>query len=95
VRSFLSAFAQEGTTMRAEYVWVESYNAAVIETDDKKLRERIQVAKGAIDTRLQELQMDHGGTPEERQAITDALAGLNVLRRELERRYQDTSPNNA
>jgi hypothetical protein len=29
--------------------------------------------------------MDHGGTPEERQAISDALAGLNVLRRELEK----------
>ena len=37
--------------MRADYVWVESYNAAVIETDDKKLPERIQVAKNAIDTR--------------------------------------------
>ena len=80
--------------MRADYVWVESYNAAVIETDDKKLRERIQVAKGAIDMRLQELQMDHGGTPEERLGITDALAGLNVLRRELERRNQETGSSN-
>jgi hypothetical protein len=39
--------------------------------------------------------MDHGGTPEERQAIIDALAGLNVLRRELEGRSQETDSNNA
>ena len=81
--------------MRAEYVWDESYKAAVLETDDKKLRERIQVAKGAIDMRLQEMQMDHGGTPEERQAITDALGGLQVLRRELERRIHEAGSSNA
>jgi hypothetical protein len=80
--------------MRADYVWDESYKAAVLETDDKKLPDRIRAAKGAIDTRLHELQADHGGTPEERLAITDALAGLNVLRRELETRLKakaDTS----
>jgi hypothetical protein len=76
--------------MRADYVWDESYKTAVLETDDKNLGDRIHVAKGAIDARLQELQSDHGGTPKERQAITDALGGLQVLRRELERRRQDT-----
>jgi len=80
--------------MRADYVWDESYKAAVLETDDKKMGERIQVAKGAIEARLHELQMDHGGTPEERLGITDALAGLNVLRRELERRIQETGSSN-
>jgi hypothetical protein len=77
--------------MRPDYVWDESYKAAVLETDDKKMGERIHVAKGAIDTRLQELQNDHGGTPEERQAITDALDGLQVL----ERRIQETGSSNA
>ena len=81
--------------MRAEYVWDESYKAAVLETDDKKLGERTQVAKGAIDMRLQEMQIDHGGTPEERQAITDALGGLQVLRRELERRIHEAGSSNA
>jgi hypothetical protein len=81
--------------MRADYVWEESYNAAVLETDDTKMPNRLRAAKGAIDTRLQELQMDHGGTPEERLAITDALAGLYVLRRELERRIQETGSSNA
>ena len=80
--------------MTADYVWVKSYEIAVLETDDTKLRERIQVAKSAIDTRLYEMQMDHGGTPEERQAITDALAGLSVLRRELERRLHEPGSSN-
>jgi hypothetical protein len=81
--------------MRADYVWDESYKAAILETDDKKLPNRLQAAKGAIDTRLHEMQMDHGGTPEERQAITDALAALNVLRRESERRLHETGSSNA
>ena len=81
--------------MRADYVWDESYKAAVLETDDTRMLDRLRAAKGAIDSRLHELQMDHGGTPEERQAITDALRGLQVLRRELERRRQDTGSSNA
>ena len=64
--------------------------AAIVETNVMKLRERIQSAKAAIDTRLHDLQLDHGGTPEERQAITDALNGLNFLRRELENRSRET-----
>ena len=76
--------------MKAHYVWEESYQAAILETDDKKLQNRIQAAKAAIDNRLHDLQTDHGGTPEERQAITDALGGLNVLRRELQIRSHET-----
>jgi hypothetical protein len=74
--------------MKADYVWEELYKAALLETDNQKLPNRSQTAKAAIDARLHELQLDHGGTPEERQAISDALAGLNVIRRELERRSQ-------
>jgi hypothetical protein len=76
--------------MRADYVWQESYQAAILETDDRKLPQRLQVAKAAIDDRLHELQRDHGGTLEERQAISDALGGLNVLRRELQLRSHET-----
>jgi hypothetical protein len=43
--------------MRAEYVWRESYQAAILETDDRKLPQRLQVAKAAIDDRLHELQL--------------------------------------
>jgi hypothetical protein len=81
--------------MKADYVWEGLYEAAILETDDGKLRQRIQAAKGAIDLRLHEMQLDHGGTPEERQAITDALSGLNVLRGELERRSHDAGSSNA
>jgi hypothetical protein len=81
--------------MRAEYVWDELYTAAILETDDGKLQQRIHAAKSAIDSRLQEMQKDDGGTPEEWQAITDALNGLNVLIRELERRSHDAGSSNA
>jgi hypothetical protein len=72
--------------MSTYYGWGEVYKAAIIETDPGKLPNRVKAAKAAIDTRLHDLQMDHGGTPEERQAIVDALAGLSILRRELEKR---------
>jgi hypothetical protein len=72
--------------MKTEYTWQKSYQAAIMETDDGKLPNRLKAAKVAIDNRLHELQLDHGGTPEERLAISDALAGLNVLRKELETR---------
>jgi hypothetical protein len=65
--------------------WRDLYKSAILETDRAKLIRLIQQAKSSIDDRLQELQVDHGGTPEERLAISDALAGLNVLRRELEK----------
>jgi hypothetical protein len=67
-------------------------NAALVETNSQKLRERIRAAKSAIDNRLHELQMDHGGTPEERQAITAALDGLNCLRRELQTLSGEVGP---
>jgi hypothetical protein len=65
--------------MKPHYVWEESYEAAMLGTDDKNLPNLLQAAKAAIDTRLHQLQFD-GGSPEERQAITNALGGLNVLR---------------
>jgi hypothetical protein len=81
--------------MRADYIWQQSYQAAILETDDKRLPNRLHAAKDAIDNRLHELQADHGGTPEERQAITNALGGLNVLRRELQIRSHETGSSNA
>jgi hypothetical protein len=86
VEQFLDA--REETTMKADYVWNEPYRAAILETDDAKLPNRLKVAKAAIDARLHEWQSDHGGPLDERQAISDALAGLTVLRAELEGRSQ-------
>ena len=77
--------------MEADDVWQELYKACLLETDDEKLHKRLRAAKAAIDVQLHELQSDHhGGTPDERQAISDALAVLNVLRREREARSHDT-----
>jgi hypothetical protein len=81
--------------MKADYVWEEVCAAAILETDATKRPNRLHVAKAAIDARLHELQFDHGGSPEERQAIGDALAGLNVLRRGLERRAHGEGSSNA
>jgi hypothetical protein len=72
--------------MKTEYPWQEFYEAAIAETDDGKLPNLLQSAKTAIDKRLHELQLDHGGRPEERMAMSDGLAGLNILRKELEAR---------
>jgi|GEM_PF-1421329 hypothetical protein len=81
--------------MKPESDWQEFYDAALLETDDGKLVQRVRAAKAAIDSRLEVLQLDHGGTPEERHAIADALAGLNNLRNELEIRAHDACSSNA
>ena len=75
--------------MKADSNWQELYEAALLETNREKMQPRIRAAKAAIDVRLQQLQLGHGGTPEERQAISDALTGLNLLRRKIETRSQD------
>ena len=67
-----------------EWPWEESYVAAILETNREKTPEHIQATRTAIDARLREFQLDHGGTPKEQQAIRDALVGLNVLEREIE-----------
>ena len=63
--------------------WKNLYQSAILETDRSKMQERIQAADLAIKGRLYEFSQDHGGTPEENQAIQDALSGLTVLRREV------------
>jgi len=81
--------------VEASYVWQVLCEAAAHETDDKKLSNRLLTAKAAIDIRLEKLGLDHGRTPEERQAISDALQGLSVLRTELETRGAGTGSSNA
>jgi hypothetical protein len=53
-----------------------------LSTDVKQMESRIQAARTAIDTRLHDLHMDHGGSPEERHALDDALAGPKVVERD-------------
>ena len=70
----------------ADQLWQDLYEAAIVETNLEKIQPSLRVAKAAIDARLHELQMDHGGTREEQQALSDALTGLKVLEREIEAR---------
>ena len=69
--------------MDTEYSWQELYRTALLETDWSKIEVKIQVAEKGIRVRLHEFSMNHGGTPEENQAIEDALNGLNILRQEV------------
>ena len=63
-----------------EYKWHEVYKAALLETDWTKMEERIQTAETALHERKNEFDLNHGGEPEENQAIEGALTGLRVLR---------------
>jgi len=69
--------------IQTKYSWQELYATALLETDLSKIEGRIQVAQNGIKVRLHEFSMNHGGTPEENQAIEDALHGLGVLRKEV------------
>ena len=62
------------------YIWQESYQAALLETDWTKMQERVQTAESEIHQRRLELSKDHHGTQEEREAVVNALNGLRVLR---------------
>jgi len=62
--------------------WHEAYKAAVLETDWTKMEERILAAESAISEKHHEFSLNHGGIPEEREAIADALDRLKVLRQE-------------
>ena len=69
--------------IKTKYGWQELHATALLETDWSKIEEKIQVSENAIRVRLHEFSMNHGGTPEENQAIEDALNGLNVLRKDV------------
>ena len=70
--------------MNEQYSWYEVFRMAMLEFDPTKLQERVEVAQHAMYLRMYQLDADHGGTLEERQAIGDALSSLNVLQREVE-----------
>jgi hypothetical protein len=64
------------------YGWAEMYQRAMLETDRSKLPGRIEAAQTAMNRRIQENNAGHDSA-DERRAIRDALAGLDVLRREV------------
>jgi len=69
--------------IQVKYGWQELYATAILETDWSKIEEKIEVAENGIRARLHEFSLNHGGTPEENQAIQDALHGLETLRNEV------------
>ena len=66
--------------MTAKYRWHDVYKAAVLETDWSKMEERILAAEFAIREREKVFSQDHGATPDEEQALADAMRSLTVLR---------------
>jgi hypothetical protein len=77
---------RKATTARfimTDYKWREIYHAALLETNWSKMEERIQGAEAGLHERKREFALNHGGTPEERQAIEDALNRLGILRKEV------------
>jgi hypothetical protein len=60
--------------MSTRYGWQEFYYLAVLETDWSKMGNLIEAAESAIEARLHEFSLNHGGTSEENQAIVDAVA---------------------
>ena len=68
--------------MNAEYDWEKLYHNAVLETDWSRIEERIEATESAMQRRLHEFSLNHGGTPEENKAIARALDRLEILRRE-------------
>ena len=69
--------------MRSSYDWERLYTAAILETDRSKLKARIDAAQAAIESRVRELNADHGGTARERLEIQTALASLEVMRKRV------------
>jgi len=67
--------------MRPNHDWERLYTAAILETDRSKLIARIDAAQAAIDSRLREMDSDHGGSAEERLEIDTAQASLDVMRK--------------
>ena len=60
------------------FLWQDTIEAAVNESDPKKRQERVYDAEAAIFSRLQELAQNG----EERQAINDACKTLWILKRD-------------
>jgi hypothetical protein len=63
----------------SETNWVEVYRAALLETDQTKLRDRIVAAQKALRERVIELKEDGEGSAQEIRALEDALRALRSL----------------
>jgi hypothetical protein len=63
--------------------WYKTYKAAILETDWTTMPQRLRSAELEIVERQRILCLDHGGSPEERQSIVDALRGISQIRTDV------------
>lgn len=66
-----------------DYIWYPAYRSAMLETDKLRMRARLSFAEREMVARLRVIAQDHGGTPEERNALAHALTGIKNLRAEV------------
>ena len=73
--------------------WQESYKAAMLERDERKLLKKIEDAHAAIQQRIEELKLgsNHERSSGERQAIADALHSLRTIQRLASRSSAEAS----
>jgi len=69
-------------------LWQPWYQSALLEFDRKKLSHRVIVAESVIHNRMASIAGDSNHHAE-REAIEDALLGLNYLKRELAEDYRN------
>jgi hypothetical protein len=62
--------------------WEKPYQAALVEADPEKLRQKIHVAEWKVFQRLQQVSSD-SDHHDERRAIADALNALRSLKRDV------------
>lgn len=75
------------------FSWQGTVKMAILETDWTTMRDRVQAAESEILGRVLEIVKDDGGTPEEREALLNALESVDALRRDLAFWEEPAPPN--
>jgi CheY-like chemotaxis protein len=63
--------------------WKQIYQSAMLEFNPGKLKDRVELARHAIEERMRSLPQASAADAAERQQLQDALSGLRVLAREV------------
>lgn len=84
---------ERGCRLTKDVPWQESYKAAMLERDERKLLKKIEDAHAAIQQRIEELKLasNHERSSGERQAIADALHSLRTIQRLASRSSAEAS----
>ena len=72
-----------GCSVKDSYPWYASFVNAILELDRTRVSQRVELARRAIDERIEDLEVEGELlSAEEQTAIDDALSELRVLERE-------------